>query len=59
VNQALAKIISPQEALDQAAAEWNKITKRRRLKRQKQFWLEQMAAMKEAGITFRPELAAK
>jgi multiple sugar transport system substrate-binding protein len=59
VTRALQKSVTPKEALDQAAKEWNKITKRRRLKRQKKFWLEQMAAMEKAGITFRPELADK
>jgi hypothetical protein len=43
--------------MNQAAEEWDKITKRRGLKRQQEFWQQQMAAMKEAGIAFRPELA--
>lgn len=57
VSQALQKSITPKEALDQAAEEWDKITKRRNLKRQQEFWKIQEQAMKEAGITFRPELA--
>ena len=59
VSQALQKSITPKEALDQAAEEWDKITKRRRLKTQQGLWKQQMTAMKEAGITFRPELADK
>ena len=59
ITQALQKSITPKEALDQAAEEWDKITKRRSLKKQQEFWHQQMAAMKEAGITFRPELADK
>jgi multiple sugar transport system substrate-binding protein len=59
VTQALQKSKTPKEALDQAAEEWNKITQRRNLKRQQEFWQQQMAAMTEAGITFRPELAEK
>lgn len=57
ITQALQKTLSPKEALDQAAEEWNKITKRRNLKKQQEFWQQQLAAMKESGITFRPELA--
>ncbi len=57
VTRALNKTISPKEALDKAAEEWNKITKRRGKKRQLEFWRAQMAAMEKSGITFRPELA--
>jgi multiple sugar transport system substrate-binding protein len=59
VSQALQKAITPKEALDQAAEDWEKITKRRGLKKQQELWQQQMAAMKEAGVTFRPELADK
>jgi multiple sugar transport system substrate-binding protein len=59
VTQALQKTLSPKEALDQAAEEWNKITRRRGLSKQQEFWKQQMTAMQEAGITFRPELADK
>ena len=59
VTKALQKSVSPKEALDQAAEEWDKITKRRGLSKQKEFWKQQMTAMKEAGVTFRPELADK
>jgi multiple sugar transport system substrate-binding protein len=59
VSQALQKSIAPKAALDQAAEDWEKITKRRNLKKQQEFWQQQMTAMKEAGITFRPELADK
>ncbi|MGH8059598.1 MAG: extracellular solute-binding protein [Candidatus Entotheonellia bacterium] len=59
VTQALQKSITPKQALDEAAEEWQKITRRRNLKRQQELWLQQMAGMKEAGWTFRPELADK
>ena len=59
VTKALQKSVSPKEALDQAAEEWDKITKRRGLSKQKEFWKQQMTAMQEAGVTFRPELADK
>lgn len=59
VTQALQKSKTPKEALDQAVEEWDKITKRRNVKRQQEFWKQQMTAMSEAGITFRPELAEK
>ena len=59
VTQALQKAKTPKEALDYAVEEWDKITKRRNLKRQQEFWQQQMTAMSEAGITFRPELADK
>jgi multiple sugar transport system substrate-binding protein len=59
VTRALQKSMTPQAALDQAAEEWDKITKRRNKKRQLQYWSQQMAAMTEAGITYRPELAEK
>jgi hypothetical protein len=42
-----------------AVEEWEKITKRRGLKKQQELWLQQMAGMKETGVTFRPELADK
>lgn len=57
ITRALQKSMTPQEALDEAAKAWNKTTKRRGVKRQKKFWGEQMAAMKAAGVTFRPEMA--
>jgi len=57
VSQALQKSITPKEALDQAAEEWDKITKRRNLKKQQEFWKQQMTAMQEAGISFHPEWA--
>lgn len=59
VAKALQKSMSPKAALDEAAAEWDKITKRRNLNRQQEFWLQQLTAMKETGFTFRPELADK
>jgi ABC-type glycerol-3-phosphate transport system substrate-binding protein len=59
VTRALQKTMTPQQALDQAVEEWDKITKRRNKKRQMEYWEQQMAAMTEAGITFRPELAEK
>jgi multiple sugar transport system substrate-binding protein len=59
VSQALQKSITPKEALDQVVEEWDKITKRRNLKKQQEFWKQQMAAMQEAGIAFHPEWADK
>ena len=59
VTRALQKSMTPQAALDQAVEEWNKITQRRGMKRQQEFWQQQVTAMKEIGITFRPELADK
>ena len=56
VTKALQKSVSPKEALDQAAEEWDKITKRRGLSKQEE---QMMTAMKEAGVIFRPELADK
>lgn len=57
ITQALNKTLTPKEALDRAAEEWEKITRRRGKKRQLEFWKQQMAAMEKSGITFRPELA--
>jgi hypothetical protein len=51
--------VSPKEAFDQATDEWDKITKRHGLSKQKDFWKQQMVAMQAAGITFQPELADK
>ena len=59
ITRGLQKSMTAQQALDEAADEWNKITKRRRKKRQLEFWNHQMEAMAEAGITYRPELAEK
>jgi multiple sugar transport system substrate-binding protein len=59
ITRALQKSMTPQQALDQAVEEWDKITQRRSVKRQQEFWKQQMTAMKETGITFRPELADK
>src|SRR5262245_22525027 len=49
VSRALQKSMTPKEALDQAVEEWDKITKRRGLKKQQELWRQQMAAMKETG----------
>jgi hypothetical protein len=59
ITRGLQKSMTAQQALDEAADAWDKITKRRRKKRQLEFWSQQMEAMAEAGITFRPELAEK
>jgi multiple sugar transport system substrate-binding protein len=59
VSRALQKSMAPKEALDQAVEEWDKITKRRGLKKQQELWQQQLAAMQESGVTFRPELADK
>jgi multiple sugar transport system substrate-binding protein len=59
ITKALNKTLSPQEALDQAAEEWDKITQRRNKKRQLEFWTQQLEAMKASGIEFHPEWADK
>jgi multiple sugar transport system substrate-binding protein len=59
ITRGLQKSMTAQQALDEAADAWDKITKRRRKKRQLEFWSQQMETMAEAGNTFRPELAEK
>jgi len=45
--------------LTRRVEEWDRIAKRRNLKKQQEFWKQQMAAMQEAGIAFHPEWAVK
>jgi multiple sugar transport system substrate-binding protein len=59
ITEALAKRKAPREALDAAAVEWNKITERRGLDKQRGLWTEKMAEMKALGIEYRPDWAAK
>ena len=59
ITEALAKRKSPKEALDSAAREWDKITERRGLEKQKAAWGEKLAEMKAIGIEYRPDWAAK
>jgi hypothetical protein len=47
----------PKQALNDAAAEWNKITDRLGRPQQQQMWSVQNAALKRLKITYRPELA--
>jgi multiple sugar transport system substrate-binding protein len=48
---------SVEQALADAAAEWNEITERRDPEEQKKAWLIQLNAMKAAGIEYDPSLA--
>ena len=59
LTEALAKRKSPKEALDAAAAEWDKLTDRRGRDKQKALWGEKMGEMKQLGIEYHPEWAAK
>jgi hypothetical protein len=59
ITEALAKRKSPKEALDSAAAEWEKITDRRARDKQKAMWGERLHEMKQVGIEHHPEWAAK
>jgi multiple sugar transport system substrate-binding protein len=59
ITEALAKRKSPKEALDSAATEWEKITDRRGRDKQRALWGEKLHEMKQVGIEYRPEWAAK
>src|SRR3989442_34599 len=59
ITEALAKRKSPKDALDTAAKEWDKVTERRGLEKQKAFWGEKLHEMKQLGIEYRPDWAAK
>lgn len=59
ITEALAKRKSPKEALDSAAAEWDKITDRRGRDKQKALWGEKMSEMKDVGIEYHPDWAQK
>jgi len=59
ITEALAKRKSPKDALDAAAAEWDKITERRGRDKQKALWGEKLHEMKLVGIEYHPDWAAK
>jgi len=59
ITEALAKRKQPKEALDAAAAEWDKITDRRGRDKQKAQWGEKMGEMKQLGIEYHADWAAK
>jgi multiple sugar transport system substrate-binding protein len=59
ITEALAKRKPVKQALDTAAAEWEKITERRGRDKQKAQWGEKMAEMKAIGIEYHPDWAAK
>jgi multiple sugar transport system substrate-binding protein len=59
ITEALAKRKSPKDALDSAAREWDKITERRGLDKQKAAWGEKLGEMKAIGIEYHPDWAAK
>src|SRR5215475_1131575 len=59
ITEALAKRKSPKDALDAAAKEWDKITERRGPDKQKAAWGEKLAEMKQIGIEYQPDWAAK
>jgi hypothetical protein len=50
---------TPKDALDTAAKEWDKITERRGVDKQKAQWVERLGEMKVVGIEYRPDWAAK
>jgi ABC-type glycerol-3-phosphate transport system substrate-binding protein len=59
ITEALAKRKSARDALDNAAKEWDKITERRGVEKQRAAWGEKMAEMKALGIEYHPDWAAK
>src|SRR5262245_26613686 len=59
ITEALAKRKAPKDALDSAAREWDKVTERRGLEKQKAAWGEKLAEMKQIGIEYQPDWAAK
>jgi multiple sugar transport system substrate-binding protein len=59
ITEALAKRKNAKDALDSAAREWDKVTERRGLDKQKAFWGEKLHEMKQLGIEYRPDWAAK
>jgi multiple sugar transport system substrate-binding protein len=59
ITEALAKRKSPKDALDSAVKEWDKITERRGPDKQKAAWGEKLAEMKQLGIEYHPDWAAK
>jgi multiple sugar transport system substrate-binding protein len=59
ITEALAKRKSPKGALASAVVEWDKITERRGLDKQRTAWGEKMNEMKTLGIEYQPDWAAK
>ena len=59
ITEALAKRKSPKDALDAAAKEWDKVTERRGLDKQKAQWSEKLAEMKQLGIEYHADWAGK
>jgi len=59
ITEALAKRKSPKDALDSAAVEWEKITDRRGREKQRGMWSEKLYEMKQVGIEYQPDWAAK
>ena len=59
ITEALAKRKSPKEALASAVAEWDKITERRGLDKQRAAWVERMNEMKTLGVEYQPDWALK
>jgi multiple sugar transport system substrate-binding protein len=57
ISGALTGTKSAQQALDDAAAEWNNITDRLDRNQQLAYWTQQLQALRERGIEYRPELA--
>jgi multiple sugar transport system substrate-binding protein len=57
ISGALSGTKSAQQALDDAAAEWNNITDRLGRDQQLAYWTQQLQALQERGIEYRPELA--
>lgn len=57
ISSALSGNKSAQEALDAAAEEWNKITQRRGLDQQLNYWQIQNKGYEARGVVYRPELA--
>jgi multiple sugar transport system substrate-binding protein len=59
ITEALAKRKTAKDALNAAAQEWDKITERRGVDKQKAQWVERLAEMKSVGIEYKPDWAAK
>jgi multiple sugar transport system substrate-binding protein len=57
ISAGLTGTKSAQQALDDAAAEWNNITERLGRDQQLAYWSQQLEALRERGIEHRPELA--
>jgi multiple sugar transport system substrate-binding protein len=59
ITEALAKRKTPKDALDAAAREWEKVTDRRGRDKQRAAWGEKLDEMRQLGIEYRPDWAAK